>query len=316
MKYVILGNTNNPITKTPDQPYSWFVKTFWQGLVLNGHTVKLIDYKTNSLEKIKNEIINFKPSAVFTHLTFHKFKDTEQVMDMFKYITNTIETKFVHTVGDARTHDRYMKDISHAFHLALVSNHVIKTNAEKCWNIPTFYCPYSSLTYTKMGAYQKNLDFGMPVFTGSDASHEDRKQFIQKLQKIMQIKIVRTQSGQDLRDHTLNLSASSPILGLCTGYDGIDGYMDVRPFQYLGTGALFIARAFPGTDSIIPRDIYFSFDGYENIDADKVKEYFNKISKMSDIEKHSMQLKSFNYIQQNHSSKIRMKEVINLLKEI
>ena len=47
------------------------------------------------------------------------------------------------------------------------------------------------------------------------------------------------------------------ILGLCTGYD-LDGYIDVRPFQYLGEGAVLIARKFLNMDNIIPPDLYSS----------------------------------------------------------
>jgi hypothetical protein len=90
----------------------------------------------------------------------------------------------------------------------------------------------------------KDLMFKKPIFTGSPNSHKDRSQFIKKLQEIMPIKIVTTKSSENLRGRTPELSVSAKcILGLCTGYD-IGGYIDVRPFQYLGTGACMIMRKF------------------------------------------------------------------------
>jgi hypothetical protein len=123
--------------------------------------------------------------------------------------------------------------------------------------------PYSSLVYETFGSYDPKLDFKMPVFTGSPTAHVDRKKFIDSVKKIMPIKVISTMSKGDLRDRTLDLSASSVILGLCTGYD-VEGFFDVRPFQYLGAGACMIMRKFPGMDELIPDDLYYSFESYDN----------------------------------------------------
>jgi len=309
MKFCIIGNTNNPVTGVKNQPYSWFCKTFIDGLLHNGHSPLLIDYKSSTLDQIKNTLLHHKIAHVFTHLTFHGKKNLDQELNMYQEVTKKLGTKFIHTVGDARTHDRYMGDVSHAIHLGLVGTHPLVENCAPVWKIPVMYMPYSSLTYKEMGTYQKNLDFGMPVFTGSN-SHEDRKKFIKGIQKRMNIKIIGTQSGKDLRNETLNLSASSVILGLCTKYE-ISGYMDVRPFQYLGAGACMIMRKFKGMDDFIPDDLYYSFDSYDNPAI--VSDYWNEIQ---NIDTHPMRKKAFEYIQQNHSSKVRIKQILNILKEL
>jgi hypothetical protein len=54
----------------------------------------------------------------------------------------------------------------------------------------------------------------------------------------------------------------SVSLGLCVGYE-IPGYMDVRPFQYLGTGAFMIMRKFQDMDAYIPDDLYVGFQTYD-----------------------------------------------------
>jgi hypothetical protein len=82
-----------------------------------------------------------------------------------------------------------------------------------------------------------------------------------------------------MRHRTQELSASAKcVMGLCTGYD-VDHYIDVRPFQYLGSGACMITRKFKGMDDIIPPDLYYPFEGYNQKDAKYVKELYQRILK-------------------------------------
>jgi hypothetical protein len=124
----------------------------------------------------------------------------------------------------------------------------------------------------------------------------------------MEIRTFQTQSGQDLRHRTPELSSSAKcILGLCTGYD-INHYIDVRPFQYLGTGAFMIIRKFKGMDDIIPDNIYVSFDSYD--DPYVVKLLFEEWSYLDTT---SIRNDAFNYIQIFHSCKERLRNVFRVL---
>jgi hypothetical protein len=67
--------------------------------------------------------------------------------------------KVVHTCNDARTKDRYMGDISGAFDLALVGSYPYGYKLSKAFNVPVFFCPYSSLTYDKMANFAPDLAF-------------------------------------------------------------------------------------------------------------------------------------------------------------
>jgi len=309
MKAVILGNTN--------LGYSWFVLTFTQGLMLNGVDVRHIDYKSTPLQQIKNKLIDFKPDMIFTHLSFHNhIHPTDRVLNFFKDIKKHIDVKVIHTCNDARTKDRYMGDISGAFDIALVGSYPLLMNCEKVFNVPVFFCPYSSLTYDKMADFAPDLAFKNPVFTGSPGAHrtgwaDNRAGFIEALQKVMPIKIFKTQSGQDLRSRTPELSVSAKcILGLCVGYE-IPGYMDVRPFQYLGTGAFMIMRKFNGMDEFIPDDLYVPFYNYDE------PQYVKKLwERYKDKDTTEIRENAFNYIQQHHSSMVRIKAVLNIIKEL
>ena len=154
------------------------------------------------------------------------------------------------------------------------------------------------------------------MFTGSPNAHrtgwkDNRAEFIEEIQKVMSIEIFKTQSAQDLRKKSHALSASAKcILGLCVGYE-IDGYIDVRPFQYLGSGACMIMRKYPNTEDIIPDDLYYAIHDYSRETALLFPSLHAMILNTDTM---PMREKAFNYIQQKHSCEVRIKEVLELLK--
>lgn len=304
-KAVILGNTT--------LGYSWFVLTHLDGLIHNEWSVDQIDYKSTRLDGIKRMLISIKPEYVFTHLTFHQqINKTPAILQMYRDVKNAVGTRFIHTMNDARVVDRYMGNLEGAMDMAFVGNTQCIEECEKAWGIPVHFCPYSSLTYDKMKEPVNEFKFpGHAVFTGSPTAHPDRWDFIQKLQRRMKIQIFQTQSHGDLRHKTPELSVSADcILGLCTGYD-IKHYIDVRPFQYMGTGAILIARKFLGMDDIIPQMLYYPFDGYTNKDADYVKKCYEKyIVRMDNT---ITRQEAFKFIQKYHSAKVRIGDVISVL---
>lgn len=303
-KVVILGNTN--------LGYSWFVLTTHQGCVLNGCDVANIDFKSNSLSDIRDTIIRLNPDIVFTHLSFHGNKHpVGNTLQMYKDVKKKIDVKFIHTLGDARKQDRYMGDVSDIFHSAFVSNLDCIDICKNAWKTDrVYYNPYSSLVYNKIAEPKIDLNFGV-VFTGSPGAHKDRSEFIRKLTAIMDIRIFKTQTKDDLRHRTDELSASTEcILGLCTGYD-IRGYIDVRPFQYLGTGACMIIRKFNGMDEVMPDNLYYPITSYNN--PHEVKEIYEKFIKNKPNKR--MRNRAFKYIQKYHSCKERMKNVLNIIDE-
>jgi len=100
------------------------------GLRHNDINPLLINYKTLNLGQIKSILISNKIDFCITHLTFHGFKDTHKELEMYRSVTKQVGTKFIHTCGDARTHDRYMQDISHEFHTAFVGTKELVKNCE------------------------------------------------------------------------------------------------------------------------------------------------------------------------------------------
>jgi len=311
MKAVILGNTK--------LNYSWFVKTYRQGLQRNGVEVHEIDYKTTALANIKQILLQLKADMVFTHLTFHAHVNpVESVLQMYRDVHKQVGTIFCHTCNDARTHDRYMGSVEGAYQVAFVGTHALAANCQKAWDIPCHYTPYSSLCYNTMALPVPELSFTEPVFTGSPNAHrtgwaDNRAQFIEDLMKVMPIRIFKTQSASDLRKRSHELSASAKcILGLCVGYE-IDGYIDVRPFQYLGSGACMIMRKYPNTEDIIPDDLYMPIYGYGEEDVNQVYYHWQMIQRTDTME---MRQRAMDYIQQNHSCEVRIAEVLEHIKDL
>jgi len=308
MKAVILGNTN--------LDYSWFVKTYRQGLRKNGVEVHQIDYKSTPLQTIKQQLMNLKADMVFTHLTFHvNINPTESVLQMYRDVHKKVGTIFCHTCNDARSQDRYMGSVEGAYQVGFAGSYPLATNCSSAWKIPVYYMPYSSLCYDSMAKPYPALAYQSPVFTGSPGAHatgwvDNRAKFIQDIQGIMPIEIFQTQSANDLRSRSHVLAASARcILGLCVGYE-VPGYMDVRPFQYLGSGACMIMRTYPNTEHIIPEDLYYPIHGYDKSDALMLKGFYEEIMRTDTSQ---MRREAFKYIQAYHSCKVRMSEVLQVI---
>ena len=303
LKIAILGNTR--------LNYSWFVLTHRQGLKMNGHTVIEIDYKTTPLMEIYNRLVSEKPKYVFTHLTFHQhIHPAPVILDIYKKITKACGAKFIHTLCDARHEPRYNKDISDAFHMAFINQTQNLEKFQNYWKIPVIFAPYCALAQEELAKPVNELTFdNRLIFTGSPGAHKERVDFLRRVQQIMPLIYLQTQSANDLRHRTPELSISTKaILSACVGYD-IMHYNEVRPWQYLGAGACLIHRKFKGEDDLIPNDLYLEYNSPQ-----EVKEQFARI----DVEPEMIMArrkKAFNFIQKYHNSKVRMYNIMECLEE-
>jgi len=308
LKICILGNTGSD----PVNAYSWFVRTTADGMKRNGHEVVGLDWKSNTTKYIMTFLDMYKPDVLFTHMTFHAHHPVQQMLEFFKDLRKKYGTVMIHTLQDARSMPRYNNDLSESFDLALVGQTKNLEKFSNIWKIKTFYWPYSSMYQEKMAELNPDFYFDAPLFTGSPGIHFDRKEFIRALQEAMPIYMIKTKGQNDLRDHTAELSATtSCILGLCTGYS-IDGYIDVRPFQYLGAGAFMISRKFKGQEKLIPDDLYVPFYNYD--DPEVVRDLFIEWENKSD-EKKKMKERAFKYMQKYNNNIIRNKQALDYVME-
>lgn len=308
LKILIIGNTD----RDPVRAYSWFVRSTSDGLRRNGHEVIGLDWKTNNLKTMVACLDLYKPDIIFTHMTFSGHHNINNVLQIFEDERKN-GTIIIHTLQDARNEPRYNGNISNAFDLALIGQTKNLEKFSKIWGVNAFYWPYSSMYQEKMADYDPEYHFNAPIFTGTPGAHVDRSNFLYKLQNMMPIYMIKTKGRNDLRNKTAELSSTTPcILGLCTGYD-IDGYMDVRPFQYLGAGAFMISRKFKGQEKFIPDDLYVPFYDYDHpeIIRDLYIEWENKPK-----EKKKMKEKAFKYMQKYNNNIIRTNEALDYIMEV
>ena len=299
MNIAILGNTR--------LNYSWFVLTHRQGLKLNGHEVIEIDYRTTPLMKIYDQMKRTKPRYCFTHISFHHVHPIATILDLYRKITREVGTKFIHVMMDARHEPRYSNDLSSVFHMAFVAQTHNIAKLENIWRIPVIFSPYCAMKQDRMANIATDLTYPHLVFTGSPHSHRERSNFINRVQQIMPLTIIQTQSANDLRHRTAELAVSArAILSACIGHD-ITHYNEVRPWQYLGAGACLIHKKFAGEDDLIPDNMYLEYKS----PAD-VKEQFYMACNEDMM---PMRTRAFEFIQRNHNAQVRMHNVVECMEE-
>jgi len=308
LKIMIIGNTD----KDPVNAYSWFVRTTTDGMRRNGHEVVGMDWKTNRIDTITQSLDLYKPDIVFTHMSFSGHRPIEKILQVFEDMRKK-NTIMIHTMQDARNIPRYGNDLSNSFDLALIGQTKNLEKFSKIWGIKSFYWPYSSMYQEKMADIDMEYHFNAPLFTGTSGAHVDRLNFITRLKQVMPIYIIKTKGVKDLRNKTAELSATTPcILGLCTGYD-IDGYIDVRPFQYLGAGAFMINRKFKNQEKFIPDELYIPFHNYNN--PELIRDlYIEWESKPK--EKKKMKELAFKYMQKYNNNIIRTNQALDYIMEV
>lgn len=317
LRILILGNTR--------LGYSWFVLTATQGAVLLGHQVRHIDFKTNDFGWIREQTEWFRPDLILTHIVFHKPVNDKHglthVLEWFNDLRKALGTKICYNMGDARTTPRYPHDISSAFDLGLVNNFDPETRArfEQTWKVPTIWWPYSALwqkTIADPAPDLKNLGL---VYTGSldraSDLHRRRTEFVEQLKAAfaaakLPFTIYQTQDPKgDMRHRTAELSASTGgVLGLPADND-VPGYLDVRPFQYGGAGAVLYHREVPALEKVFnPARHYIGFNGYN---PEAVVDLFKRMQKPSAaaVEKR-VRLSVFTHVQKHHCSINRMEDII------
>lgn len=309
MRILVVGNVDSNITGA----YSWFVKNVYEGCTALGHQVAGVDFKTLPTHKIREVIWSFKPHIIFTHLTFHKhgLVRLDEVMTMYAEARKQLGAKVIHYMFDARREPRYSRNISEAFDCAFVSNLEAARKFPKIWGIPVHYSQYACRMYKEMAQPAKDIQVGDTlVFTGSPGSYPGQRQTLLKgLKKLVPMTTFVTGSPQDLRFRSHELSATAKgILSVSFGYD-VEGFIDTRPWQYLGSGAFLILKVFDGMEDVLPAGLYkpfYTFDPYEV----KIiwEEWFAKDTL-------PMRQNAFQFMQQYHACDKRMADTLDVIFE-
>ena len=187
MKICTLGNTN--------LGYSWYVLGIRDACKYLGHSLSEIDYRSNPPGLIARKLEEIKPDVLFTHLTFHNIYPVGDILQVYRDIRKKFGTKVIHVLADARHEPRYNRSLEGAIDHAFVSQTHNLKKFQSYWKVPTHYWQYYCLSYEKMAKPSPDLmamfSPDRPIYTGS-ISHPDRIAYLNGLQRIMNIKIIRS----------------------------------------------------------------------------------------------------------------------------
>jgi hypothetical protein len=225
---------------------------------------------------------------------------------MLKGFRKKYGTKVIYHMGDARDKPRFNGPINNCVDLALVNRS--GNQFSKIWKIPTIHWPYMCFYQKEIADYDEQYACGM-AFTGSldgGQHHKPRKDFINGL-KGVGIKLFPTRDTGNTRFLTAELSSSAnSVLGMQMG-EQIEGYQDVRPFQYIGAGALYFHDHHNNMDLFFDDKIHYV--GYNRNDKNDItskhKHYTENKEKAQKIRQ-----QGFDFCQKHHSSKQRVENIL------
>lgn len=291
--------------------YSWFVLMATEGAYRNGCRVMGVDLKSSSMDFIASQMKSFRPDLIFTHILFHKQVDTSGLLDLLRKLRGQ-GSRVCYHMGDARLQPRYPHALNDSVDLGLVNNFnpPVLTSFSEIWKVPCIWWPYACLYQKELASPVEELRFNGLVFTGNMGNgslYQRRTNFVKELRIKLPVLVYETQSDNDVRHLTPELSASvKGVLGLPADND-VPGYLDVRPFQYLGAGALLYQRKVEGIEKVFRPDIHLRlFEGYN---LDKFKSVFQKFE--AEGKNEDIRMSAFDHVQKYHSAEKRVKDVID-----
>lgn len=293
--------------------YSGFVLGVREGIIRNGHRFRGIDFRTTGFGQMEHLLKEFKPDYIFTHMILNEsIGKTPQTLEILAKMRKKFGTRVIHTLQDARRTSRYPQDISVSVDMGLLNQTECLKDFENVWKVPCFYWPYATLYQKEMADPDPELSKYEFVYTGNmnPDLYKERTDFIIALRSKIKLHIFQTQEENDKRAVTAELSTSAKaILGVGLQYD-IEGYIDVRPFQYGGAGAFLITHVYNGMDKVFDYGRHFiTFEGY---DVQNVIDLYNYYQE--DLQKVKMIRKRvFEYVQKCHSWEIRVQDAIDTI---
>lgn len=292
--------------------YSYFLFGIAQGSFLNNAWFRAVPLFGRTLQQVQAEILWFKPHLVLCHMIFNKQPhNQDEVFAVLKRI-RAHGIKVAYHAGDARTEPRYPGKISTLVDFALCNHNLIEKYS-KIWNVPCYYWPYQCLdqNYIVDPVDQFKCQVAFAGSLSDNQHHAPRAKFIGKLKEHLKIKTFPTADSGNTRFQTAELSSSAnAVLGFQMGLD-VKGYIDVRPFQYIGAGALYFHDRHPTVERFFREGVHYVAFERDNAD-DFVKKYDYYVNQHPEKGR-KIREQGFRYCQRYHSSKQRIASVISLL---
>ena len=302
LRICILGDYDNYL--------SYYTYGALEGFIRAGHLCRPVPFFGHPISQIKQQILWFKPHIVCAHMLFGCSRHHSQD-DVFSMLRDLKKQGIfiVYHNGDARKDPRYPNNISEIVDLGLLNQSNLK-HYEDIWKIPCIRWPYMCLYQKEIAKPVDMYKCGI-AFTGGLASHgvhAERTEFVHKLQDMgLPVQIFPTNETGNTRFQTAELAASSDmVLGMQMERQ-LAGYLDVRPFQYIGAGAVYLH------DKCNQMSEYF-LDGihywsYNHRDPQSVKYVYELVTKKLDNE--IIRISGFRYCQEKHSTLQRAEAIVD-----
>jgi hypothetical protein len=299
--------------------FSYYNYGVMEGAIRNGAWFRPISIFGQSLSEIKSQIEFFKPHILFTHCIFDAKgqHNRDDVFALLRWCRQKAGIFNIYHAGDARPIPRYAHPIDDIIDIGLLNASLVKEYSGY-WKIPCYRWPYMCL-YQEDIASKDNIFTTDIAFTGSlsndsNSVHYDRTIFINKLSEgALLVRVFPNEETGNTRFQTAELASSANmILGKQMVKD-LAGYVDVRPFQYIGAGAIYLHDKAPQVyEYFEPKVHYLEYDenNYKSI-IDLHKHYV--VDRPDEGDK--IRRQGFEYCQRFHSTKERVKKVIEIYKE-
>jgi len=220
--------------------FSHFLMGTMQGSFLNEALFRPVPLFGQTLNAVYEQITWFKPHLVFCHMIFNR--QPHNLKDVLKMLTKLRDTgiKIAYHAGDARDTPRFPENISKHVDFVLI-NHWPSLRSYNVWQVPCYHWPYASCNQTEISEPMNifKCDLAFTGNLGGNEHHAPRTEFIRRLKDYIKVAVFPTPESGNTRFQTGELSSSAKaVLGFQMGLE-VPGYLDVRPFQYIGAGALY-----------------------------------------------------------------------------
>lgn len=291
--------------------YSYFTGGILHGAAECGAWFRPVSLFGQSLQAVKDQVNFFKPHIILAHMIFNKKPhDRDHVFEMLRGFRKD-GIKICYHMGDARKLPRYEGDISEIVDMGLVNNSIFD-KFSKIWNVPCYHWPYGCMPQNDILNYNSvpNIYKCVVGFTGSLSTnpnhvHFGRTRFVNTLEDNgIEIRTFPNSETGNTRFQTAEMATGADrILGFGMGED-IDGYLDVRPFQYIGAGAVYTHNISAAMDK-------FFVSGIHYIAYRDVNDFINKL-RYGPRMVESIRRQGFEFCQKHHSMKARVQFILDL----
>lgn len=300
--------------------FSWYLHGIMEGSILNGAWFRPINIR-QPLETIEEQINYFKPHLMFTHMILgeevkHEYGRYErsQLHNSIRNVRNKWGIKIAHQEGDPRGELRFGDNIANLIDIGLLNHSMLDKFTP--WGIKCVHWPYFSMTQQDFCDKNSLVECDV-AFTGNvsqrlpEHQHHGRYEFIKALGERLKVKTFPNDVIGNSRFYTPEISSSAKaVLGIHQGFN-LHGYLDTRPFQYIGSGALYFHDHCEAINQFFEEGKHFV--GYNRFDANDFVEKFDYYTRENPEAGNKIRRQGFNYCQKYQTSKHRVGYAIDLL---